>query len=113
MVNSGPRLSWLWPSGVLTQAVPNPVLEPTAVEKMSFRDNGPAVTAPKVAFGLSAIYMYSKYLLNTHHVQDAGLELWELDKEREEECMALALGRRQEGANLLCGPPSGRDSFTC
>lgn len=65
------------------QAVSNPVLEPTAVGKISFRDNRPAVTAPKVAFGLSATYMYSKYLLNTHRVQEAGLELWELERERE------------------------------
>ena len=32
--------------------------------------------APEVAIGLSAIYIYGKYLLNTHSVQDAGLVLW-------------------------------------
>lgn len=58
------------------EAVSNLVLEQTAGEKISFRDNQPVVIAPKVAFGLSAIYMYSKYLLNTHSVQDAGLEPW-------------------------------------
>lgn len=61
---------------VPVEAVSNPVLEWTAVRKISLRDNQPTVMAPKVAFGLSAIYIYGKYLLNTHRVQDAGLVLW-------------------------------------
>lgn len=58
------------------EAVSNPVLEWTAVWKISLRDNQPTVMAPEVAFGLSAIYIYGKYLLNTHSVQDAELVLW-------------------------------------
>lgn len=36
--------------------------------------------APEVAFGLSPIYIYSKYLLNTHSVYDAGLVLQGLER---------------------------------
>lgn len=64
------------------EAVSNPVLEWTAVGKISFRDNQSAGITPKVAFGLSTIHMYSKHLLNTHNVQDAGPERWELERER-------------------------------
>ena len=72
------------------EAVFNPILEWTAGGKISFRDNQPAGITPKVAFGLPTIY---KHLLNTHNVQDAGLELWGLGREREEEHTALASGR--------------------
>lgn len=58
------------------EAVSHPVLEQAAVGKISFRDNQPAVITPEAAFGLLAIYNYSKYLLNTHGVQDAGFIPW-------------------------------------
>lgn len=76
---------------VPTEAVSNPVLEQTAVGKISFRDKQPAVMVPEVTFGLLAIYIYGRYLLNTHSVQGAGLVLWGL--EREEESTTLASGR--------------------
>lgn len=54
------------------EAVSHPILERAAVGKISFTDNQPAVITPEVPFGLEAIYMYSKYLLNTHDVQGTG-----------------------------------------
>ena len=72
-------------------AVSHPILARAAVGKISFRDTQPAVITPEAAFGLLAIYIYSKYLLNNHGVQDSGFVPWGL--EGEEERTALASGR--------------------
>lgn len=86
-----PRFSWPWSPSVPLDAVSHPILERAAVGKISFRHNLPAVIIPEAAFGLLAIYIYSKYLLNNHGVQDSRFVPWGL--EGEEERTALALGR--------------------
>lgn len=54
------------------EAVSNPLLEQGVVGKIASTDNRPAGIAPKVAFSLGAIYIFSKYLLNTYGAQDTG-----------------------------------------
>lgn len=54
------------------EAASNPVLEQGVVGKIALTDNRPAGIAPKVAFRLGAIYIFSKYLLNTYGAQDTG-----------------------------------------
>lgn len=111
MLKSGPRFFGRGPSHVPREAVSNPILEQVAGGKISYRDNQPAVITPKVAFGLWAIYIFNKYLLNTHSAQEAGLGTM-LVREKEKPT-ALDTGRLKERTNIWNGTLVGRDSFTC